>query len=182
MAEDKSQSSQLSRADELGELLTPKQRAFADAYIADPSNQGNAYLKVYKCASSTATTQACEALKNPKIKNYIRAREHEIAKEAIKGVAFTREGWLNSLYEIAKKAADHGKFSSAIRAIELIGKSGGYVEDSLKLIGDENQPVQVVVKEKIDLNALSVAELKQLQRIVKKAKSEERQTPSPQGD
>lgn len=162
----------LTRADILGALLTPKQRAFCDEYIENPTNQGAAWQKVYKCTPGAANTEACRSLKIPKIKDYIREREHEIAKEAIKGVGFTKEGWLRDMKELALAAEKAGKYSSAIRAREIIGKAGGYVEDSLKLIGDEANPIAVSVTNKIDLASLSVKDLKALQQIVSKAKGE----------
>lgn len=56
--------------------LTPKQRAFADEYIANGGNGTEAYLKSYKNVKNenTAGVSAYHALRNPKIQHYIRER------------------------------------------------------------------------------------------------------------
>ncbi len=69
--------------------LTPKQKAFADAYLETGGNAAEAADLAYNCSNpDSPRVIACHNLKNPKVRTYLDYRlwQHEVPDEALESL------------------------------------------------------------------------------------------------
>lgn len=114
-----------------------------------------AYKLSYDCENSSENTiyvEASRLMKNPKITLWIEYYEstlQEFQKEEIK---YTRKDFFNDLDRIRAKTEDSQKtVSVALKAVELKGKSLGYLKENVELSGSTTVQMGEI---KIDNKAL----------------------------
>ena len=108
--------------------LTPKQEAFAHAYV-ETSNASEAYRRTYNVSNMSAPTvwvEACRLLNNPKVA--LRVQELQDRAMATAGITVAEVIW--RLKEDHDRAIELGQFSAAIRALVLLGKHIGMFGNS----------------------------------------------------
>jgi len=111
--------------------ITPKQRAFADEYVANGFNGTQAYRKAYPRVKSddVAGTLAARLLGNDRVALYV---AHSTARALAKSEV-TQERVLKAIAEVAFGS---GKDTDKLRALELLGKHLGiFGSDSSVLFG-----------------------------------------------
>jgi hypothetical protein len=136
--------------------LTPKENAFVFHLFTDCINSPTkAYKLSYDCENSSENTiyvEASRLMKNPKITLWIEYYEstlQEFQKEEIK---YTRKDFFNDLDRIRAKTEDSQKtVSVALKAVELKGKSLGYLKENVELSGSTTVQMGEI---KIDNKAL----------------------------
>lgn len=123
--------------DEYG--LTLKMRRFADYYLENVGNQGEAYKKAgYSGSGETCAVEACKLLKNPKICAYIQMRQKEIQERTTVTVEFIVEN-AKRVLEKSMQDVPVMKYNYDTKEME---ETGEYQFDSkgangaLKLLGD----------------------------------------------
>lgn len=120
--------------------LSPKERAFCEAYVESYSAV-DAYLKSYKTNNiDTAKSNSYQVLKRPRVKEYIR----ELQKEAFERALITPERVANKIAEIAfaQKGDETYNTQAQLKALDLLQKQ----------LGLQTQKVQADVKQDIVIN------------------------------
>jgi len=131
-------------ADDRG--LTPKQEAFACAYV-ETGNASEAYRRAYDvapdCKPNTDEKRACELLKNGKVTGRVEALQTEHAKRH----NITVDALTAELEEARGKAMDTGQVSAAVSATMGKAKLHGLVKDKTvnEFTGADGQPVTPVI-------------------------------------
>jgi phage terminase small subunit len=121
--------------------MTPKQEAFAAAYLA-VGNASEAYRRVYsaKSMSAASVNRAAKALMdNPKIA----ARVAEMRAPAVKAAQMTVESHLADLKRIRDAAFSDGKYSAAAAAEMARGKVSGFYVD--RVAGANGEPLSLAL-------------------------------------
>jgi phage terminase small subunit len=98
--------------------LAPKMRAFATEYLVD-LHQLNAMKRAgYAGTDRALAVTASRLMKDPRIRALVDAGMAERAAR----VNITADQVLGDLQRVARKAEEEGEYSSAVRALELLGK------------------------------------------------------------
>ena len=122
--------------------LTKKQKAFIQEYLVDLNATQAAIRAGY--SKKTAYSIGQENLSKPEIQQALQ----EAQKRREKRTEVTQDYVITKLREIAEKDASDGpdsdlKYSSKIKALELLGKHVGAFDGSTK--NDKNEPVKVII-------------------------------------
>lgn len=128
--------------------LTPKQERFVAEYLVDLNATAASIRAGYK--EKTAAQMGYKLLQTPKVQAAIQEAQADLAKRT----EITQEYVLKKLKEIAdKEAGDYQdsplKYSSKIRALELLGKHLGIFEPKSTVIqrDTEDDPLTASLKE-----------------------------------
>jgi phage terminase small subunit len=131
------------RATPKDSAMTPKQEAFAVAYVKDSTDAIKAWRSAYSGANSndlTARKEASKLLKNPKVA----ARIAELRLPAAERAGVTLEGHLSDLQILRDEARERGQYAAAISAEIARGKASGVaVEKSETLVTTKTLPSSV---------------------------------------
>jgi phage terminase small subunit len=123
--------------------MTPKQEAFAVAYVKDSTDAIKAWRSAYSGANSndlTARKEASKLLKNPKVA----ARIAELRVPAAERAGITLESHLADLAALRDEAREARQFGPAITAEIARGKASGVaVEKSETLVTTKTLPSSV---------------------------------------
>lgn len=122
--------------------LTPKQERFVQEYLVDLNATQAAIRAGY--SAKTASRIGPELL----VKTCISEAIQKAMKKREKRTEVTQDYVIAKLREIAEKDASDGpdsdlKYSSKIKALELLGKHVGAFDGSAK--NDKNEPVKVII-------------------------------------
>lgn len=136
--------------------LTPKENAFVFHLFTDCINSPTkAYKLSYDCENSSENTiyvEASRLMKNPKITLWIEYHESNLQEFQKEEIKYTRKDFFNDLNRIRAKTEDSPKtVGVALKAIELIGKSLGYLKENVELSGSTTVQMGEI---KIDNTAL----------------------------
>jgi phage terminase small subunit len=102
--------------------LSDKHIQFVEDYLIS-GNATDSWLKIYPNAKrSSASSNACETLALPKIKDYIQLRRNELANKCL----ITKEEILADLKYIKDLHRDNPRSSNSIKAICEINKMLGF--------------------------------------------------------
>ena len=121
-------------------MLTPKQEAFAQAYI-ECGNASEAYRRAYDCNTKNANTihrMAHKVLRSPKVS----ARLEELRGQSVKKHKLTVESLLKKLDEAFKVAAAAGNGSAMATSVMAMAKLSGLDKEAADEVPD---PVKVEV-------------------------------------
>lgn len=119
--------------------LTPKQEAFAQAYL-ETGNGSEAYRRAYNAENmkeNVVHVKACELLKNGKVA----VRLTELQKRAQKRHDITIDSLTEMLKEDRALARDLEQTSAAVSAVMGLAKIHGLILDKAQISGDEDNPV-----------------------------------------
>jgi phage terminase small subunit len=112
--------------------LTAMQEAFCIAYGLPGSEQysnATAAAKEAGYSEASASNSGWKNLQSPEI----RARISEIQREAMHGAYVNANKVLSDLENLRKRAENKGDLSTAVRCIELIGKSMALFSDGINI-------------------------------------------------
>ena len=109
------------------DLLTHRQEAFVNAYLLDPNATRAAKIAGY--SEKSAHSIACALLKNKAVKGAILEARAQFNGET--GNEFDKI--IKELWRLSKRYDRLKQGSVSVRALELIGKMRGCLEDKVKL-------------------------------------------------
>ena len=124
--------------------LTPKQEAFAQAYV-ETGNASEAYRRAFPRAKhwkpETVHREAHELLKNPKISTRVEALQAELAKRNL----WTREQSVRALIDVINNPNKQTDVISAVK--ELNAMHGFNAPDKVELSGPDGGfiPARIVI-------------------------------------
>ena len=103
--------------------LTAKNKLFVEEYVANHYNATQAYLTIYGGDYENANSKACQVLKKPEAKEYLK----EVQKERTERLNITADRVLEELASIAFADKGDADIPAAARnkALELIQKQIG---------------------------------------------------------
>jgi hypothetical protein len=106
-------------------------QVFITEYLTNGNNATRAYLECHAVKTTTAEVESCRLLRNPKFKKLM-----DSAIEALnQKQSMTREEWIKTLTEVGKvKTGING--ATKVKALELLGKSLGYVTEKMEVGGN----------------------------------------------
>ena len=109
--------------------LNKKQENFCLEYVKNGYNATQAYKTAYQCTDSTASSQGCRLLKNPKVLERIKA----IQKEEFQAACITAERVGKKLAEIAFSSKGDRYYNSQaqIKALDLLQKQLGLQQQKI---------------------------------------------------
>ena len=118
--------------------LTAKNKLFVEEYVANHYNATQAYMTIYGVGYDVANSKACQVLKKPEVKEYMK----EVQKERTEQLNITADRVLEELASIAFAAKDDKDIPAAAKnkALELIQKQIG-AQAPTKLEADVNSQV-----------------------------------------
>lgn len=119
--------------------LTPKQEAFANAYL-ETGNASEAYRRAYDADAMKETAihvNASKLLKNTKVA----LRLSELQKRAQKRHDITIDTLTDMLKEDRELARNLEQTSAAVSAVMGLAKIHGLILDKAQISGDEDNPV-----------------------------------------
>lgn len=119
--------------------LTPKQEAFAKAYV-ETGNASEAYRTAYSADGmkpATVNREAKALTENPKIAT----RLAELQKRAQKRHDITIDTLTDMLKEDRKLARELEQSSAAVSAVMGLAKIHGLIVDKAQISGDEDNPL-----------------------------------------
>lgn len=123
--------------------ISPKQSAFA-GFVVEGDNYTEAYRKAYNASKMTdqvVWNASSKLAKNPKVKDAIealRARD-KIAEEAHQKLS---NDWI--VQRLQDEALnDRNPAATRVRALELLGKTGGLFDDSTHVTIEQRTPEDV---------------------------------------
>jgi phage terminase small subunit len=144
----------------MSQLLNPKREKFCHLIVAGELTQKDCYTAA-GYSGNQASHIAHRLLKLPEIKNRIAEIQESVAKTVELNTGVTKSWVIENLKDIVEKAKQDvevydkrgkptGKYvfqgMVANRALELIGKEIGMFSDKLKLSGDDENPIKLVVE------------------------------------
>jgi phage terminase small subunit len=103
--------------------LTAKNKLFVEEYVANHYNATQAYMTIYNCDYNTANSKACNVLKKPEVKEYMK----EVQRERTERLNITADRVLEELASIAFAEKGDADIPAAAKnkALELIQKQIG---------------------------------------------------------
>lgn len=122
--------------------LTPKQEAFALAYI-ETGNASEAYRRSYKAGKMTdksVNEAASTLLKNPKVAS----RVAELRAPVVEKAGLTLEKHLDDLLQLRNMAVKDAKWTAAIQAEIARGKAAGLYVERTEVTGQGGGPIPVM--------------------------------------
>lgn len=128
----------------MSDKLTPKQTKFVDEYMVDFNGTQAAIRSGY--SKKTAQEQSSRLLSNVIISTEIKKRQEKHSQN----LEITKEGLLTNLMEIMNKEKDGTFPSTAIKAIEVIGKWLGMdkPDDAPQTDNNNEIIIKIVTKDK----------------------------------
>lgn len=119
--------------------LTSKENAFVFHLFTDCLNAPTkAYKLAYDCKNSKESTiyvEVSRLLKNPKISLWREYYEKNLQDYQEQEIRYTRKDFIDELERIRAKTEDTKNVGIALKAIELKGKSFGFLKDNVELSG-----------------------------------------------
>ena len=115
--------------------LTPKQEIFVQGLLDPETSQVDAYKKAYDVNPETAVDTVHEMASRLSSNHKIKLRIDELKAEAYSNSPFTTDVLRSRIQLRGDKADDLGQMSTAIRALELIGKLDGLIVDRKEITG-----------------------------------------------
>ncbi len=104
---------------------------FITEYLTNGNNGKKAYLHCHKVKDSTAEVEASKLLRKPKFKKLMDGCvQHLREKETM-----SREDWLKTLTDVGQRNVTING-ATKVKALELHGKSLGYITDKTEVSGD----------------------------------------------
>ena len=118
--------------------LTAKNKLFVEEYVANHYNATQAYVTVYGVSDTVARSKACQVLKKPEVKEYMK----EVQKERTEQLNITADRVLSELASIAFAPKGDKDIPAAAKnkALELIQKQIG-AQAPTKVEADINSQV-----------------------------------------
>lgn len=105
-------------------------KIFAVAFLRNGENATQAYLHVKpNLTIQSAASESCKLLGNIEFNKVLqeeRTKMHQM-------IDMTQQEWITELVEVAKTKPDRVEAGAKLRALELLGKSRGYLMDRLDL-------------------------------------------------
>lgn len=119
--------------------LTSKENAFVFHLYTDClNNPTKAYKLAYDCKNSKENTiyvEVSRLLKNPKITLWREFYEKNIQDYQEQEIKYSRKDFIDELERIRAKTEDTKNVGIALKAVELKGKSFGFLKDNVELSG-----------------------------------------------
>lgn len=137
--------------------LTPKQEAFAQAYL-ETGNASEAYRRAYDVSPSskpnTVEKRACELLKNGKVAGRLSELQAASAKRHDITIDRLTEMTLAAFTEAQRISPASGQMqtSSMIKAAEFLGKLHGLVVDKSEISGKDGAAIVPVLNVSVSRN------------------------------
>lgn len=137
--------------------LTPKQEAFAQAYL-ETGNASEAYRRAYDVSPSskpnTVEKRACELLKNGKVAGRLSELQAASAKRHDITIDRLTEMTLAAFTEAQRISPTSGQMqtSSMIKAAEFLGKLHGLVVDKSEISGKDGAAIVPVLNVSVSRN------------------------------
>jgi len=126
-----------------GDTMTPKQSAFA-SFVASGDSQAEAYRKAYDAsgmADQVVRNEASALARKDKVKKAI-VRLKEADKVEARGREMLTNDWV--IEKLRDEAVnDRNPASTRVRALELLGKTGGLFDESTHITFEQRSPEEI---------------------------------------
>ena len=126
-----------------GDTMTPKQSAFA-GFVAEGDGYSEAYRKAYstdKMSDAVVNNEASALAKKPKIKEAIQSLKAKNTTAEQAHQKLSNEWIIQKLQNEALN--DRNPPATRVRALELLGKSGGLFDESTHVTVEHRSPEDV---------------------------------------
>ena len=123
--------------------ITPKQSAFA-TFVAQGDNNTEAYRKAYntaKMSEQVIRNSACKLAKNERVREAIESLKVESKAQAQAREKLTNDWIVEQLQDEALN--EKNPPATRVRALELLGKSGGLFDESTHVTFEHRSPEDV---------------------------------------
>ena len=141
-----------------GDTMTPKQSAFA-GFVAEGDSLSEAYRKAYntaKMSDNVVNNEASALAKNQKVKQAIESLKVQ-TRSAHKAHQKLSNDWI--MQKLHDEAINEGNpAATRVRALELLGKTGGLFDESTHVTFEHRSPEDVEKELLEKLNSLFGAE------------------------
>jgi hypothetical protein len=136
-----------------GDTMTPKQSAFA-GFVAEGDSLSEAYRKAYntaKMSENVVNNEASALAKNPKVKDAIEALKLQSRSAHNSHQKLSNDWIVQKLQDEAMN--DRNPAATRVRALELLGKTGGLFDDSTHVTFEHRSPedVEIELMEKLGM-------------------------------
>jgi len=136
-----------------GDTMTPKQSAFA-GFVAEGDSLSEAYRKAYNTAKMSETVvnnEASALAKNPKVKDAIEALKLQSRSAHNSHQKLSNDWIVQKLQDEAMN--DRNPAATRVRALELLGKTGGLFDESTHVTFEHRSPedVEMELMEKLGM-------------------------------
>ena len=136
-----------------GDTMTPKQSAFA-VFVAEGDSLSEAYRKAYntaKMSENVVNNEASALAKNPKVKDAIEALKSQSRSAHNSHQKLSNDWIVQKLQDEAMN--DRNPAATRVRALELLGKTGGLFDDSTHVTFEHRSPedVEIELMEKLGM-------------------------------
>ena len=136
-----------------GDTMTPKQSAFA-GFVAEGDSLSEAYRKAYntaKMSENVVNNEASALAKNPKVKDAIEALKLQSRSAHNSHQKLSNDWIVQKLQDEAMN--DRNPVATRVRALELLGKTGGLFDDSTHVTFEHRSPedVEIELMEKLGM-------------------------------
>ncbi len=136
-----------------GDTMTPKQSAFA-GFVAEGDSLSEAYRKAYntaKMSENVVNNEASALAKNPKVKDAIEALKSQSRSAHNSHQKLSNDWIVQKLQDEAMN--DRNPAATRVRALELLGKTGGLFDDSTHVTFEHRSPedVEIELMEKLGM-------------------------------
>ena len=136
-----------------GDTMTPKQSAFA-GFVAEGDSLSVAYRKAYNTAmmsENVVNNEASALAKNPKVKDAIEALKLQSRSAHNSHQKLSNDWIVQKLQDEAMN--DRNPAATRVRALELLGKTGGLFDDSTHVTFEHRSPedVEIELMEKLGM-------------------------------
>ena len=136
-----------------GDTMTPKQSAFA-GFVAEGDSLSEAYRKAYntaKMSENVVNNEASALAKNPKVKDAIEALKLQSRSAHNSHQKLSNDWIVQKLQDEAMN--DRNPAATRVRALELLGKTGGLFDDSTHITFEHRSPedVEIELMEKLGM-------------------------------
>ena len=126
-----------------GDTMTPKQSAFA-GFVSEGDSLSEAYRKAYnttKMSDNVVNNEASALAKNPKVKDAIESLRVQ-SRSAHKAHQKLSNDWI--IQKLQDEAInDRNPAATRVRALELLGKTGGLFDESTHVTFEHRSPEDV---------------------------------------
>jgi hypothetical protein len=136
-----------------GDTMTPKQSAFA-GFVAEGDSLSEAYRKAYntaKMSENVVNNEASALAKNPKVKDAIEALKLQSRSAHNSHQKLSNDWIVQKLQDEAMN--DRNPAATRVRALELLGKTGGLFDESTHVTFEHRSPedVEMELMEKLGM-------------------------------
>ena len=124
-------------------VLTKKEKAFCEEYVANGGNASKAYCLVYECCIEDARKRYCKTFRKPEVKEYIA----ELQKEAFAAACISAERVALKLADIAfaEKTDEVYGATAQLKALDLLQKQLGLQKQHIE--ADVHTDIQINIEE-----------------------------------